>query len=268
MNPWIEKSIELANTENYLDRLHQVYPVQQEGRRPLPPELKTELAAIYHSGNDLALVKRLLGLRKKFRFPIKDPYVAFLGKNPKFCELNPSTIARVAQTIRSLGFEGMIASLEEPIEFNRQIGTLFKKWISQIGYPLLPEEDFQTASGIAFLQGSNGELKNVANEKLGCQLQKGPDFVAKVQKASSTQYIIGETKFITEFGGHQNAQFEDAMRLLADNTGNAERIAILDGVVWIRDSTKMYRRVCNLAKPAFSALLLKEFLEESLKSLT
>jgi hypothetical protein len=27
MNPWIEKSIELANTENYLDRLHQVYPV-------------------------------------------------------------------------------------------------------------------------------------------------------------------------------------------------------------------------------------------------
>ncbi|WP_456486479.1 hypothetical protein [Candidatus Alkanophaga liquidiphilum] len=72
---------------------------------------------------------------------------------------------------------------------------------------------------------------------------------------------MGEAKFLTDYGGHQNAQFEDALRLLRGSDGNALRVAVLDGVVWIKDHTKMYRTVCQLEKPAFTALLLREFLE-------
>ncbi|MEW5691927.1 MAG: hypothetical protein AB1765_01375 [Candidatus Hydrogenedentota bacterium] len=43
--------------------------------------------------------------------------------------------------------------------------------------------------------------------------------------------------------------------------GNAIRIAVLDGVVWIKDSAKMYRTVCKLEKTVLTALLLKKLFE-------
>jgi len=75
---------------------------------------------------------------------------------------------------------------------------------------LLGVDDFETCKGIAFLQGSDAQLKDFANTVLDCDLDKGPDFLTKVGK----RYMIGEAKFLTDYGGHQNAQFEDALRLL------------------------------------------------------
>ena len=156
-----------------------------------------------------------------------------------------------------MGYDAMIESIEEPKEFNRQIGTLFKRWLPKIGYPILAIEDFEAYDKTAFLQGSDAQLKDFANTILGCGLDKGPDFLAKVGK----RYVIGEAKFLTDYGGHQNAQFEDALRLLRGKKGKAIKIAVLDGVVWIKDSTKMYRTVRQLEEVALTALLLKDFLE-------
>lgn len=39
------------------------------------------------------------------------------------------------------------------------------------------------------------------------------------------------------------------------------KIAVLDGVVWIKDRTKMYRTVIQLEKTALIALLFKDFIE-------
>ncbi len=67
---------------------------------------------------------------------------------------------------------------------------------------------------------------------------------------------------MTDFGGHQNAQFADALSLLRGTEGNATRVAVLDGVVWIRDKTRMYRMVSSLDREiALSALLLRDFLD-------
>ena len=97
-----------------------------------------------------------------------------------------------------------------------------------------------------------------ANTNLHYQLSKGPDFLAKV----GSQHVLGEAKFLTDFGGHQNAQFADALSLLRGTEGNAIRVAVLDGVVWIRDNTRMYRTVCGLNREiAISGLLLKDFLD-------
>jgi len=254
MNEWVKKSIEIANAPGYLDNLHEVYPVIQEGEREIPEEIKKKLKKIYNKGDDVALIKELLKLPK---FPIKDPYVAFLRKREVFIEYNPQTVKRIVNRIRSMGYDAMIESIEEPKEFNRQIGTLFKRWPPKIGYPTLTIEDFETCDKIAFLQGSDVQLKDFANTVLGCDLDKGPDLLAKVGK----RYVIGEAKFLTDYGGHQNAQFEDALRLLRGKKGKAIRIAVLDGVVWIKDSTKMYRTVCQLEEVALTALLLKDFLE-------
>lgn len=253
MNEWIKKSIELANSLGYLDRLYTVYPIVQEAERNIDTEVKKELKNVYNSGDDIALVKRLLKLPK---FPINDPFVAFLRKNEKFLEYNPQTVNRIARRIKTMGFDAMIEGIIQPKVSSKQIGTLFKKWIPKIGYPVLPEDEFETFEGIAFLQGSDAQLKDFANRSLGCALDKAPDFLAKVRDI----YVIGEAKFLTDYGGAQNANFEDALRLLRGKKGKATRIAILDGVVWIKDSTKMYRTVCELEETALTALLLRDFL--------
>src|SRR3990167_8903394 len=141
MNKWIKKSIEIANSPGYLDRLQSVYPVMQETEREIDANLKTELKQLYDAGNNLKLIKKLLDLSK---FPIKDPYVAFLRKNDVFLNYNPKTVDRIAESIRSKGFESMMEAISEPKEFNRQIGVLFKRWIPGTGYPMLPEAKFKS----------------------------------------------------------------------------------------------------------------------------
>ena len=254
MNEWVKMSIEIANAPGYLDKLHEVYPVTQESEREIAKDVKSKLKKLYNTGNDVELIKELLNLPK---FPVKDPYVAFLRKREVFIEYNPKTVQRIAKRIRLMGYNAMIESIEEPKEFNRRIGNLFKRWLPKIGYPVLNIDDFENYDGIAFLQGSDAQLKDFSNAVLGCDLDKGPDFLAKVEK----RYVIGEAKFLTDYGGHQNAQFEDALRLLRGKKGKAIRIAVLDGIVWIKDSTKMYRGVCQLEEVSLTALLLKDFLK-------
>ncbi|MBE0415788.1 MAG: restriction endonuclease [Dehalococcoidia bacterium] len=254
MNKWIQKSIEIANAPGYLDSLSEVYPVTLEAKRVLSAEVKSQLKDAHDNRDGARLIRALLELDK---FPIKDPYVAFLRRGGEFLDYNPETVDRIAETLFSMSFEEMIAGCEEPKEFNRQIGTLFRRWLPKLGYPFLPEQELDRYEGVALLAGSNGEKTDYANRVLGCNLSKGLDLLAK----ASGNYIIGEAKFLTDSGGHQNAQFEDALRLIRGEEGNAVRIAILDGVVWIRGNTKMFRTVNGMGEIALSALLLKDFLE-------
>ncbi len=106
--------------------------------------------------------------------------------------------------------------------------------------------------------GADTVLKDFAEKKLGYSGDKRPDLIARVRR----RYIIGEAKFLTDFGGHQNAQFEDAKTLLRDTFAQATKIAILDGVLYIPGKNKMYDYL-NTHKEEYnimSSLLLREFL--------
>lgn len=253
-NEWVRKSINLVNSTNYLDRLHEVYPVTLGVKRAVPDEIKRRIQQAYNERNSFEMLRILLKLDK---FPIKDPYVAFLRKKKIFLQLNPETVNRIANTLFSMSYEEIIEGCEEPKEFNRQIGTLFRNWLPKLGYPLLPKEQFVSSGGISLFKGSNGEKMEFANSILGCDLDKAPDLLAKVGE----KYVVGEAKFLTDMGGHQMAQFQDALRLVKGKMGKALRIAILDGVVWVSGKHKMFKTVCQLKETALSALLLKDFLE-------
>jgi len=170
MNEWVSKSIKIANSSGYLDRLHEIYPVVHEAERKVTKELEAQLKRVYDKDDDVALVKELLKLEK---FPIKDPYVAFLRKKDAFIGYNPETVARIAKRIRDMGFQEMMRSIKEPKEFNRQIGPLFKRWIHQIGYPVLAEAEFKEYDqDVAFLQGDDRQLQNFANDISAVNLQR------------------------------------------------------------------------------------------------
>jgi len=260
LNFWIKESIRIANAHGYLDALMQIYPPKSGDIRKLDVSVVANLRSNIDSGDDIELVTKLLS--KDFPvFPIKDPYVAFLRKNSKFIKNNPKTVARLANQIRQTEFEKLVESLQKPIEFNRQIGPLFNKWKNTIGFPVLPEEQFLNSNGITFLDGSDEKLKDFANKRLAVKLLKGLDLIAKV----GGKFILAEVKFITEIGGHQQTQFENALQILkTTERANIVRIAILDGVVWIKSGNKMHKRICQEEESVLSALLLKKYLNSQL----
>lgn len=109
----------------------------------------------------------------------------------------------------------------------------------------------------AILDGSDQQLKQFASEHIGYSREKGLDFVGRFNQ----KYVIGEAKFLTDFGGHQQAQFDDAVALFNENDLDASTVAILDGVLYMPRNTKMHRFLvehpeCNV----LSALVLRDFL--------
>ena len=80
----------------------------------------------------------------------------------------------------------------------------------------------------------------------------------------SGKYVVGEAKFLTDFGGHQNAQFEDALTSLHSfkkTNLDVIPIAILDGVLYIKNHGKMHTNLTAHQKDnIMSALVLREFL--------
>jgi hypothetical protein len=136
---------------------------------------------------------------------------------------------------------------------------LFRRWLNKgiLGVPLLGLKKFVDTDSNAILDAGDAELMSFASRNLGYHRDKGLDFVARFNK----KYVIGEAKFLTDFGGHQNAQFADAISTLDAKTGkNTIKIAILDGVLYIKGRNKMYNFITSGNYNIMSALVLREFL--------
>lgn len=256
MNDWTQKSIQIANSPAYLDKLQKIYDVSDNAPRIVSRELVANAKRYYDAKNKLELIKTLIKFEK---FPIDDSYIAFFRRYPNSLNENPETIERIGNRLLSMGFEDMVERLEEPKVANRQIGIKFHAWLKK-NFTFCDTEAFLRYSGdqFVFLNGSDANLKDFANSNLGCNLTKGIDLCAKI----NNQYVIGESKFICDQGGHQTTQLKDAIHLMDTNAGRAIRIAVLDGTVWIKGENQFYKMVSNLGdeKIALSALLLEKFL--------
>ncbi len=255
MNHWTDLSIQYANQRNYLDDLFTVYPCIPEGVRDIDGNKWQTVERAFKSKDNVTLLTSLLSLEL---FPIKDSYVAYLMRDPKAIERNPQTVNRLCGRLYEIGLNTIYEKCSEPKETNRQIGPFFHKWLEKkvLGVDFLDTGEFLETEDNALLSGSDQKLANFARQNLGYQGEKGLDFVARF----NGHYVIGEAKFLTDFGGHQNAQFEDAKNLLKDTT-QAVKIAILDGVLYIPGGGKMYKFLSeNSNYNIMSSLVLREFL--------
>ena len=264
MKIWTQMSIDLANQRNYLDELYKVYPISPNLRREIDPALQGEIESAFQNRDNELLMKSLLKLNL---FPIKDSFVAYLRRDPSSINRNPQTINRIAGTIYEMGINEVIEKCTEPKETNRQIGPMFKYWLDKgtLGVPVYKNvQDFlRNTNENAILNIPDAEMQAFAVRYLGYNREKGLDFLARF----NNKYVIGEAKFLTDFGGHQNAQFADAVSTITSrfrsNALNAEiiPIAIIDGVLYINGTHKMYRYLENNEEQIIiSSLLLREFL--------
>ena len=135
MNIWTEKSISLANQRNYLDLLYKVYPMSVNLRREIPLEVQNRIKTYLNNADKKNL---LLTLLEQEVFPIKDSYVAYLKRDKGAIDRNPNTVDRLFGMLVDMGFDEIIEKTTAPKETNRQIGPLFKRWVSSgdLGAPV------------------------------------------------------------------------------------------------------------------------------------
>jgi hypothetical protein len=258
MNSWTKKSIEIAQHSDYLDKLLDVYPMNPETTRELDPK-KWSLVEKHFNNADLPeLISTLLGFEL---FPIKDSYVAYLKRDKGALSRNSKTVERLGNSLLALGLDGIKAKCSEPKETNRQIGPMFRNWATsgKLGIEITHDvKEFKTSSKDLILDLGDAGLKTFANDHLNYNGKKGIDLIAKI----GNEYIVAEAKFLTDFGGHQNAQFNDAITLVNNTTVKAKTVAILDGVPYIGGNNSMSKAIReNTDKNIMSVLVLKEFLK-------
>lgn len=257
MNHWTKLSIEYANQRSYLDDLFQVYPTIPEGIRDIDGELWKNVEKAFRKKDNTTLLENLL---KMDLFPIKDSYVAYLKRDKASLKRNPATVDRLCGRLYEMGLDSIYSRSCEPKETNRQIGPLFKRWVNKKSLGIMPVklEEFLKTKGNAILDASDAEMMTFAKKHLNYKHNKGLDFIGRF----NGKYVIGEAKFLTDFGGHQNAQFNDAISTLKARGVKATTIAILDGVLYIKGKNKMHKDVMGKLKNEniISALVLREFL--------
>ena len=260
MNKYLQYSIEYAAQRSYLDDLFRIYPTMPNGLRKVDPYVWKEVEKAFEHKDNLQLVKNML---KMDLFPIKDSYVAYLRHDEKALERNPRTVDRIAGRLYEMGLNEVYKSATAPKETNRQMGSCFKDWIMKgvLGLQCMNVGEFlHDKRRNAILNASDSQMQDFARRFLNYKRDKGLDFVARI----NGRYVIGEAKFLTDFGGHQNAQFADAISTLTTPNVNAIQIAILDGVLYIPGGNKLYREISSryAEKNIMSALVLREFLYE------
>lgn len=257
MNHWTKLSIEYAAQRSYLDDLFHVYPTIPEGIRDIDKTIWAAVEKAFKRKNNTKLVEELLKLDL---FPIKDSYVAYLKRDVSSISRNPRTVNRISGRLYEMGLCNIFEKCGEPKETNRQIGPMFKEWLRKKSLGIAPVnlEAFKATKKDAILDASDKALMDFAKEELNYHRNKGLDLVARF----NGKYIIGEAKFLTDFGGHQNTQFEDAISTLEEKNVNAVKIAILDGVLYIKSNNKMNKFISNPYKDynIMSSLVLREFL--------
>ncbi len=240
-----------------MDDLFQVYPTIPEGIRDINGKLWKGIGKAFEKRDNIALLENLLKLDL---FPIKDSYVAFLKRDKGALKRNPATAARLCGRLYEMGLDEIFSRSSEPKETNRQIGPLFKRWIRKksLGVEPVKLDGFLKTKGNAVLDAGDAEMMAFAKESLNYKHNKGLDFIGRF----NGKYVIGEAKFLTDFGGHQNAQFNDAIATIKAKNVNAVKVAVLDGVLYIKGKNKMYKDVTGKPKNEniMSALVLREFL--------
>ncbi len=211
----------------------------------------------FEKHDNVALLGNLLKLDL---FPIKNSYVAYLKKDKEALKRNPATVARLCGRLYEMGLDEIYSRSSEPKETNRQIGPLFKRWLKKksLGIEPVKLDKFLKAKGNAVLDASDAKMMGFAREYLNYRHSKGLDFIGRF----NGKYVIGEAKFLTDFGGHQYAQFNDAIATIKAKNVKAIKVAILDGVLYIKNNKKMHKDITGKLKNEniMSALVLREFL--------
>ncbi|MFA4975264.1 MAG: hypothetical protein WC839_02750 [Candidatus Paceibacterota bacterium] len=257
MNIWTEKSFEIAKKQGYLDKISEIYPINQTGgENRIDENSIKEIRKLLNVHKPKELISYLIKLK---RFPFDDPYIGFIRHFEEALSRNPKTVKRIFKRLETLGVDGIIEGINRPKSASRKFGHYFSHWIHK-QYKVLPEDKFlKINNGIVSLEGGDKKLKDFAKKYLNYDRKKGLDFVIKVKNV----YIIGESKFVSSPGGTQDKSVREVKNLVKERKIlKVIKVGLVDGVPWVASST-LYRSLHELKPDQYimSALCFDEFLK-------
>ena len=262
MNEWVERSIEVAKSPGYLDKLTEIYPATILPRRPLEANIKREILQLYDKKDWESLLKLLLRLTKrKHPFPIEHPYASIFRQKRTLIETNPETFKKLGEIILSMPIEDIIKGCERPADINRVMGSAFQSWLKRFfptqGIPVLSEQKFEIYQNLCFLDARNEAILDYVDRKLSIKLGRGRDFLAKV----GDKYVVGEARFLSTSGGSQTRDLRETISFVRSLRGKVSAIGVMDGIVWFHK--KYVEMLAELGEDEviLTALLLKDFLK-------
>jgi hypothetical protein len=255
INTYKEKSIKLANEGSYLDKLQSVYPVEDGAREKLTTRVKNSIISSYYNEDKIRLIKILLDEVDKF--PINDPYVSYLRKDRTFLEKNPKTVERIGNRLLNMEPYEIFSEITKEKEANRKLGYSFQNYLNTLPFNFVDSKTFlKYDDRILLLAGSNNELLNFVNDKLYIGMNESPNLVAKV----GSKIVIGKSKFLSDYGGHQNNQLNKIISFFNFATSNSVvLIGLVDGIAWIKRNRKIHKKIVKSNNFIFSSLLLQDF---------
>ena len=257
-NLWTQKSIDYAANKPYLDDLYSVYPVVHENVREIDKSVMYRVERYFNERDNFNLISSLLELEL---FPVKDSYIPYLRKSKDAIRRNPNIVKRICADLYEMGYQELYKKCTVPKEANRQMGPMFRNWLKSgaLGLKPVDEYTFERTSCDAILDGTDKSMMEFARRKFGYGRDKGLDFIARFNE----KYVIGEAKFISDFGGHQNDQFVDAIETIKTplRRDDVVKVGIIDGVPYIRNTGKLFKALLGTEYNIMSALILREFLE-------
>lgn len=286
INIWTRKTLDLATSKNYLDRLLEIYPATLPPERSLPENIKLKIRTLYESRKFDELLLLLIDLKdEKYPFPIEHPYASLLrylskGQRRRIMELNPMIAKELANLVASIGLDNIIRGVERPKDINRTLGTAFKNWLRRkfVSSPFrvvnqckeLPQS--QCEGSICIYTGPDEEIGEFVKHYLKLEEPREGFYNRDLIVRIGNTYIIGEARFLSTPGGSQERDLNETLEFIkivkSEAKSDVKAIALLDGIVWFYDSyVEKIKRVAVGDNVVMSALLLEEYLLDVFKSL-
>jgi hypothetical protein len=282
INEWCKKTFNFVRSENYLDRLLEIYPAELPPPRPLPYQIKNKIIELYNAKNYTELVALLISL-KAHPFPIEHPYASLLrGLNKKDRSViigrNPVLVEKLGELLISLGLNNIIKGVERPADINRIIGDAFKSWIRRkfVGKPFRVVEESTNLvrcdeKEICMYAGPDEEIGNFVKQYLNLDEPQEGFYNRDVAVYLRGIYIIAEARFLSSYGGSQTRDLENTLRFVelmesisrdAEDRGvKVKGIALLDGITWFdKRYVKKIKEKTIGDRIVMSALFLEEYL--------
>ncbi|MGC8849146.1 MAG: hypothetical protein ACP5QI_01570, partial [Candidatus Bathyarchaeia archaeon] len=232
MNEWVKKSLEIAESQNYLDRLSEIYPAKPLPRRPLEDDVKNRMRKLHERGDWKELLKTIFEYAvktgKRHPFPIEHPYASILRQRPVLMEKNPEVTQTLGFILLEMSIDDIFRGVERPIDINRVMGPAFHNWLRSYfprrGIPVLPRHEFESYEGRAFLDAKNTGIMKYLNEKYGYVLDRGRDLLLRTKD----KFVVGEARFLSTYGGSQTRDLKETIEFVKKMKGRIVAVGILD----------------------------------------
>lgn len=260
---WTRRSIELADSDDYLDLCGSVYPMRLNPDRPVAAEVAARFRAAHARGDIDEVVAIAVNRRLMKTYPGRDQtYVPLVRKHPNKLRTSAKVRAWFIEDLLGTHVEVLLARASAPIDPSRQKGGDLERYLQQFGCEAKGDAFLRPSQTLLRFGGGEAARAEFAARHLGYsnlghgkKKDKGLDGLKQVHGF----VIAPEGKWVGSQGGNQNHQLDDALGLRHRfSSSRVLAVSIMDGTCLYED--QLIAQLIESEALVVCAPLMPEFL--------